>query len=1124
MLPVASLFFFDRTGQEIEFPIAQGVAEVRIGRSSGNSLRIRAPSISRNHSILVRREGQFFLTDNGSSNGTYINGKRLAANQTYPVAVGDALRFGEVEVRFQAGSQEVAAPPPAAAPAPAAPPVMGAPPPSLGPPFGGPSPDQRRSGPAAPSAPPLGGARGSGGPVDLSHILDSSGPPAPSPAPPKDPLAGLFDDFDAQMKARAAHPAGPAASPAPALPKPGQGPVEISLDDLFAQDDASSVPGLQATPSEPPAPPEPAPVVSPAPAAPPAPTAPSPPPAPAAPSAPPALSPTPFPARFGPADPVPGALGAQPPSALQPAPPLSSPPVSSPPLSSPPVSSPPLSPPPAAFSPPPLSAAPPAAGPGVDPVESLLPQLGIGEDTSTSTSVPMLALADAGAASSELQAEVAGLKTELETRRRKVEALQKAARRDVEVKKKLQEDKTDLEVQVAALQEDLRQQAERFDADKAELRRELRANADQAHQEALERLEARVTELEELLADATSENQTRSDRLAAVSAERDDLELRLESLSSSDASAAERVATLTSELKQAVDERDSLMARVEELDVALFERPPAEAYGKLERSLAELKASTSERMAEYAAHIDVLVTEKSEFEARLAASDVVALQLEAASEDVELLQQRLQSLPDADEIAEQELELHELRRTGRELTLQIQELEAKRSTADGRFSVFKDRARATFEDLAAEIAALEEELEKARADHEETQEQAVALRDDYLALQEEEERSRADLERHQRGLEQLELRLEQLQEKLADASQREQQLQSELEERPLPAALEASEQTRQGLMETVQQLEEDGLQQELKTSEATKQVRRLGEELEAVRGRLSDSEAQLEEARAHLVRLEKLEAEHHRLREELEQAPSDDELSALRAKLDRAREATAGVEAERDVLQAKLQSREEDLAQARERLSDAEAGQGRDAERVRSELERLQSELEQADATIVAAEESRATLDRQLDELSRQLADQAAELATLQEEASAGAGGPELEALTAEVAALRATVDLLEGELEQARQALAAGGGAGPDLTPVRDLFQRINDSVSGWKNNFMLVGNYLLGLQNGLDVLRDAREPDQQQAAMAEIDRAGNIEEMQDLLRVCEDEARRMKREMLRLRDVLRD
>lgn len=758
-------------------------------------------------------------------------------------------------------------------------------------------------------------------------------------------------------------------------------------------------------------------------------------------------------------------------------------------------------------------------------MERLLPELGlVGEDTSTATSVPLMALADPspGGDSAELQAQVANLHSELEGRKRKIEALQNAARRDVETKKKLQEEKTDLEVQVASLQENLREQTERFDGEKEELRRELRDNADQAHQEALQTLEARVAELEELLAEATSEGQTRAEQLEATTTERDELRARLETVSSTDAEAGRRVAELGAELKQAVDERDSLMARVEELDVALVERPDAEAYAKLERARDELEASSAERMAEYAAHIDVLVGEKSELEARLAAADALALQLEEAREELELLGQRLASLPDADEIAEQELELAELRRASRQAELQAHERASQQVEADARFSEFKRRARATFEDLAAEIAALEEELERARAEQAKTLEQLTGLRDEYVVVQEEEERARAAAQRLQEQAEALHGELEGAGERLRDAGEREQELRRELAERPLPDKVEALEQGAQRLKATVQQLEEELTQQELDGREHAKQARRLSQEVDSLRERLTERDALVEELQANVARLQKLEEDHRRLRDELEQAPSDDELSALRAKLEQAREALSEVDAERDVLRAKLTSREEDLAEAQERLQEVRTGQGRDAERMEAELGSLRSELEEADATIAAGEENRSTLERQLEELSRQLAGQAAELAERDEQPS-GADPAALQALEEELEELRGTVARLQAELEEAGAAAASAGG-GRDLAPVRDLFQRVNDAVSGWKNNFMLVGNYLLGLQNGLDVLRDARSPDQQQAAMAEIDRAGNIEEMQDLLRVCEDDARRMKREILRLRDVLRD
>lgn len=50
--------------------------------------------ISRKHALLENKKGDWFLTDQGSANGTWLNGHQLAARQPYPLKSGDEIIFG----------------------------------------------------------------------------------------------------------------------------------------------------------------------------------------------------------------------------------------------------------------------------------------------------------------------------------------------------------------------------------------------------------------------------------------------------------------------------------------------------------------------------------------------------------------------------------------------------------------------------------------------------------------------------------------------------------------------------------------------------------------------------------------------------------------------------------------------------------------------------------------------------------------------------------------------------------------------------------------------------------------------------------------------------------------------
>lgn len=81
--------------------LPQGVGLLTIGRLPGSGLRLNDASVSRNHAEL-RREGEgWVLYDLGSTNGTHVNGRRVAGSTR--VRPGDQVRFGNLEFRLATG-------------------------------------------------------------------------------------------------------------------------------------------------------------------------------------------------------------------------------------------------------------------------------------------------------------------------------------------------------------------------------------------------------------------------------------------------------------------------------------------------------------------------------------------------------------------------------------------------------------------------------------------------------------------------------------------------------------------------------------------------------------------------------------------------------------------------------------------------------------------------------------------------------------------------------------------------------------------------------------------------------------------------------------------------------------
>ncbi|WP_437784126.1 FHA domain-containing protein [Sorangium sp. So ce1097] len=72
--------------------------EVRAGRDGATCMiALSEPRVSGTHASLKLEAGQLFVRDEGSNNGTYVNGQRVAAGVWTPVPPGASLRFGPVE-------------------------------------------------------------------------------------------------------------------------------------------------------------------------------------------------------------------------------------------------------------------------------------------------------------------------------------------------------------------------------------------------------------------------------------------------------------------------------------------------------------------------------------------------------------------------------------------------------------------------------------------------------------------------------------------------------------------------------------------------------------------------------------------------------------------------------------------------------------------------------------------------------------------------------------------------------------------------------------------------------------------------------------------------------------------
>jgi hypothetical protein len=72
-----------------------------VGRTKENDLALNEAGVSKFHaSLLVNSDGQLVVADIGSTNGTFVNGERIAYGKAVPVGREGVLAFGTVEVQF----------------------------------------------------------------------------------------------------------------------------------------------------------------------------------------------------------------------------------------------------------------------------------------------------------------------------------------------------------------------------------------------------------------------------------------------------------------------------------------------------------------------------------------------------------------------------------------------------------------------------------------------------------------------------------------------------------------------------------------------------------------------------------------------------------------------------------------------------------------------------------------------------------------------------------------------------------------------------------------------------------------------------------------------------------------
>ena len=78
-------------------------ALLRVGRDhQDNEITLDDNAVSRHHAVISAVTGHFEICDVGSSNGTFVNGRRV---KQMVLTSGDHVKFGQTEFTFQGAEQ-----------------------------------------------------------------------------------------------------------------------------------------------------------------------------------------------------------------------------------------------------------------------------------------------------------------------------------------------------------------------------------------------------------------------------------------------------------------------------------------------------------------------------------------------------------------------------------------------------------------------------------------------------------------------------------------------------------------------------------------------------------------------------------------------------------------------------------------------------------------------------------------------------------------------------------------------------------------------------------------------------------------------------------------------------------
>lgn len=87
------------SGKDLKEQLALGESRVTIGRTEDNNLVLADPSVSKQHAAIEYDSGEYFIVDLGSSNGVFLNNKRIEREK---LKYWDEIQIHNFIIKFMA--------------------------------------------------------------------------------------------------------------------------------------------------------------------------------------------------------------------------------------------------------------------------------------------------------------------------------------------------------------------------------------------------------------------------------------------------------------------------------------------------------------------------------------------------------------------------------------------------------------------------------------------------------------------------------------------------------------------------------------------------------------------------------------------------------------------------------------------------------------------------------------------------------------------------------------------------------------------------------------------------------------------------------------------------------------